>query len=154
MKFGKYAELTHAEVYDKDQQYCKWIVESVTKGESSSNTSVIFATYVQYRWLLLHGKILKKAKPGCLIGQRFLVTGEPEEFPRPVLEGLIQVLGGEVVASSKRKSATGIVVAGSKQWDGRAVEESPKLQEARKTAGMEVITLEELLRRVSTSKPE
>lgn len=154
MKFGKYAEQTHAEVYDKDQQYCKWVVDTVTKGQSDSKDSALFAAYVQNRWLQLHSKILKKAKPGSLSGQRFLVTGEPEELPRPVLEGLIHVLGGEVVVSSKRKSATGIVVAGSKIRDGRPVEESPKLQEARKTAGMEVITLEELLRRVSTSEAE
>eukprot|EP00930_Biecheleria_cincta_P089571 TRINITY_DN78904_c0_g1_i1.p1 TRINITY_DN78904_c0_g1~~TRINITY_DN78904_c0_g1_i1.p1 ORF type:complete len:265 (+),score=45.71 TRINITY_DN78904_c0_g1_i1:35-796(+) len=158
MKFGQYAEQSHAEVYDKDHQYCKWVVETVTKGQTDTKDAAIFAAYVQHRWLRLHGEILKKAKPGCLSGQRLVVTGEPEILLRSVLEGLIHVLGGEVIAtvptgSGKQKPATGIVIAGSKLRDGRAVEKSPKLQKA-KEAGIKVMTLEELLRVVGITKAD
>jgi len=156
LRVGKHSGKTFAEIYTEDPGYCRWVHDTVMRGESSSDHMKVFSAYIQHRWLQSLSHIMQKAAPGCLKEHRLAVTGEPDEMMRPLLEGLIRVLGGEVVSGGRvgglKNAATGIVIAGSKLWDGSSVEDSPKLRKA-KEAGIKIMTVSDLLKIVGVGEP-
>lgn len=149
MKIGKHQGKTFSEIYSEDPQYCRWACKTALTGESSSSSMTTFAAYVQHRWLLAIHDLLKQARPDSLKGHQLAVTGEPEELSRSIIEDLIPLLGGKVL-TSKVSGATGIV-AGSKLWNGEAVDQSAKMQQA-KSAKVPVLSVDDFHALVASNK--
>eukprot|EP00933_Yihiella_yeosuensis_P017577 TRINITY_DN14657_c0_g1_i1.p1 TRINITY_DN14657_c0_g1~~TRINITY_DN14657_c0_g1_i1.p1 ORF type:complete len:238 (+),score=34.60 TRINITY_DN14657_c0_g1_i1:77-790(+) len=157
LQIGKFAGKTFSEIYAEDPNYCLWVTTTVMTGEKVPDSMKVFAAYIQYRWMAAITHIMKNATPGCLSGQLLVVSGEPETMPRSALEGLIRLLHGEVVYSTrlnpsgKKPVATGVVLAGSKLHDGRPVADSPKAKKAAQ-AGIPISTFEDLLKQAGITE--
>lgn len=152
---GKHKGMTFAEVFEKAPDYMRWATEECRKEKQSFNSSLGgLAVYAQHRWLnngtVGVNKLLEESRPNLLLGQTFMVTGEPESLSRKALEALIQLLGGKVTRKLTR-STTGLLLAGSYGHNGKPSEANPKDLEA-KSASIPVIKLENLLQHAASRK--
>lgn len=51
LNFGKYADLTHKEVFTTDPKYCEWLVSSMLSDPKRNVPMWRFTVYIQHQWL-------------------------------------------------------------------------------------------------------
>lgn len=162
---GKHMGKSFEQLFLEEPDYCQWVVDQVLTSPKSAESFKSLAIYVLDRRLDTPGwdkvreegmvQALRDVKPGCLEGKRFVITGEPASMSRPFLQAIIRVLGGKITLSAGKGAKTEapdfILLAGTKSFDGKPVEDNKKLCEARQNKVKE-ITLEEFLQLVKSSE--